>query len=108
MPVIMKPATPSTTRRIVHVPGDLRTLAREVFAPLANAGEPGRVNRPLVRALGKHGLIAPVLPVGGKTSAAELCTIREALATESPEAETAFALQGLGTHPILTNGRPEL
>jgi acyl-CoA dehydrogenase len=104
----MKPAMPSTARRIVHVTGDVRTLAREVLVPLAHAGEPGRVNRPLVRALGKHGLLAPVLPIGGKTSAVELCTIRETLATESPEAETAFALQGLGTHPILTHGRPEL
>jgi acyl-CoA dehydrogenase len=87
---------------------DVRTIAREVLAPLAHAGEPGRVNRPLVRALGEHGLLEPVLPLEGKTSAVELCGIREALATESPEAETAFALQGLGTHPILTHGQSEV
>ena len=62
----------------------------------------------LVRALGEHGLLDRVLPLEGRPSALELCRIREALATESTEAETAFALQGLGTHPILTNGRPEL
>lgn len=83
----------------------LRAIARDVLAPLAHAGEPGRVNRPLVRALGEHGLLEPVLPLEGKMSAVELCGIREALATESPEAETAFALQGLGTHPILTHGQ---
>jgi alkylation response protein AidB-like acyl-CoA dehydrogenase len=49
-----------------------------------------------------------VLPVGGKPSAAELCRIREALASESTEAETAFALQGLGGHPILAGGREEV
>ena len=83
---------------------DLRAIARDVLAPLAHAGEPGRVDRPLVRALGEHGLLEPVLPLEGKTSAVELSGIREALATESPEAETAFALQALGTHPILTHG----
>jgi alkylation response protein AidB-like acyl-CoA dehydrogenase len=87
---------------------DVRRLAREVLVPLARAGEHGRVNRPLVRALGEHGLLAPVLPSDGRTSARELCRIREALATESAEAETAFALQGLGTHPVVSAGRPEM
>jgi acyl-CoA dehydrogenase len=94
--------------RAAAVTSDVRAIAREVLVPLAHAGEPGRVNRPLVRALGEHGLLEPVLPLEGKTSAFELCTIREALATESPEAETAFALQGLGTHPILTHGQSEV
>jgi acyl-CoA dehydrogenase len=87
---------------------DVRRLAREVLAPLAEAGEPGHVNRPLVRALGEQGLLEPVLPLGGRTSAVELCRIREAIATESPEAETAFALQGLGAHPIFSSGRGSL
>jgi len=38
----------------------------------------------------------------------ELCLLREALATESTEAETALALQGLGAHPIAAGGSPEL
>jgi acyl-CoA dehydrogenase len=89
---------------------DVRRLAREVLAPLAAAGEHGRVNRPLVRALGEHGLVAGALGLAGcrSPSAERLCAIREALAVESPEAETAFALQGLGVHPILANGSPEL
>jgi alkylation response protein AidB-like acyl-CoA dehydrogenase len=86
---------------------DVRRLTRERLAPLARAGERGRVNRPLVRALGEHGLLAAVLPRDRRTSALELCRIREALATESTEAESAFALQGLGAHPILTYGRAE-
>jgi acyl-CoA dehydrogenase len=87
------------------VAADVRRIARDVLAPIE--GEPGRVNRELVRALGEHGLLEPVLPREGRTSALELCRIREALATESTEAETAFALQGLGAHPILANGGPE-
>jgi acyl-CoA dehydrogenase len=87
---------------------DVRRVAREVLAPLAHAGEPGRVNRPLIRALGEHRLLEPVLPLDRSTSARELCRIREAIAVESAEAETAFACQGLGTHPILLHGRPEL
>jgi acyl-CoA dehydrogenase len=87
---------------------DVRDVAREVLAPLARQGVAGRVNRPLVRALGEHDLLAPVLPLEGTPSALLLCSIREALATESTEVETAFALQGLGGHPILAHGTAEL
>jgi alkylation response protein AidB-like acyl-CoA dehydrogenase len=77
------------------------------------AGRPGRVNRPLVRALGEHGLLARLLPAGpdpagASVSAMELCLLREALATESTEAETALALQGLGAHPIAAGGSAAL
>jgi acyl-CoA dehydrogenase len=93
---------------------DTRTLAREVLRPLADAGEEGRVNRPLVRALGEHGLLGRAFPGGGAipdpaaVSALELCLTREALACECTEAETAFALQGLGSFPILLEGSPEV
>jgi acyl-CoA dehydrogenase len=43
---------------------EVRSLAREVLAPLARAGPPGRVNRALVAALGEHGLLARLLPPG--------------------------------------------
>jgi acyl-CoA dehydrogenase len=85
---------------------EVRALAREVLAPLAAAGRPGRVNRPLVAALGDHGLLERVLPAGA--SALELCLLREALASESTAAETALALQGLGGHPIAAAGTPAL
>jgi alkylation response protein AidB-like acyl-CoA dehydrogenase len=87
---------------------ELRALARAELVPAALACEPGRVNRELVRALGATGVLEPVLPLHGTVSAVELCTIREALATESTDAETAFALQGLGAHPILAHGREEV
>ncbi|MGA9856293.1 MAG: acyl-CoA dehydrogenase family protein [Solirubrobacteraceae bacterium] len=84
-----------------------RTLARDVLAPLAAGGEPSRVNHALVRALAEHGLLARLFDDTGQ-SALELCLIREALARDCTEAETAFALQGLGGHPILLAGTDAL
>ncbi|MGH2891171.1 MAG: acyl-CoA dehydrogenase family protein, partial [Solirubrobacteraceae bacterium] len=88
-------------------------LADDVLAPIAAAGEPGRVNRPLVRALAEHGLLGRLFgggggSGGGSVSAIELCLIREALARGCTEAETAFALQGLGAYPILQAGTDAL
>jgi acyl-CoA dehydrogenase len=93
---------------------EVRRLAREVFAPLAAAGVPGRVNRPLVRALGETGLLGRLFPTplggtgGDGVSATELCRLREALARECTEAETALAVQGLGTYPLVQSGSPEV
>ena len=83
-------------------------LARDVLAPIASAGEAGRVNRELVAALSAHGLVPEVLERGREVPALNLCLVREGLARYSTAAETAFALQGLGAHPILAAGRPEV
>ena len=79
-------------------------LGHEVFAPIAAQGKPGRLNRPLLKALGETGLLELVF-VG---HAVELCQLREGLAHGCTEAETALALQGLGGYPILRAARPEL
>jgi acyl-CoA dehydrogenase len=79
-------------------------LGHEIFAPIADEGQPGRLNRPLVRALGEHGLLELVFA----GSAVELCELREGLAHGCTEAETALALQGLGGYPILSRGTPAL
>ena len=79
-------------------------LGHEAFAPIAEAGEAGRVNRELVRALGEHGLLSRVF----EGSAVDLCELREGLAHGCTDAETALALQGLGGYPILRHGRREL
>jgi alkylation response protein AidB-like acyl-CoA dehydrogenase len=84
-----------------------RKLAAGTLRPIAAAGVPGRVNRPLVAALAEHGLLARLFGAG-PAPAIELCLIREALARECTEAETAFALQGLGAYPILQAGGEEL
>src|SRR5262245_55943912 len=79
-----------------------RRLGHKEFAPIAAKGQPGRLNRPLVRALGDHGLLELVFA----GSAVELCELREGLAHGCTEAETALALQGLGGYPILSRGSP--
>src|SRR5438445_13522445 len=47
--------------------------------------------------------------MGGEgVSATELCRLREGLARECTEAETALGLQGLGTYPLVQSGSDEL
>ncbi|MBH5337452.1 acyl-CoA dehydrogenase family protein [Streptomyces pactum] len=83
---------------------ELRELAAGRLRPLAGAAEPGRVNRPLVAALGELGLLERLLPPDGPVRAVDLCLLRESLATECTEAETALALQGLGAYPVVLAG----
>jgi acyl-CoA dehydrogenase len=98
----------------VHLTGDQRALlertaalARDELAPVAEAGERGRVNRPLVAALAEHGLLERLF-AGGEVGALDLCLIREGLARHCTEAETAFAVQGLGSYPIVEAGERAL
>jgi hypothetical protein len=92
----------------------LGALARDVLRPLAEAGPVGRVNRPLIQALGDCGLLPRLFPVrlGGSSardvSAGELCRLREGLGRECTEAETALALQGLGAYPVVQSASEEL
>jgi len=86
----------------------VRELAERELLPLVKAGSEGKVNRPLLEAMGRHGLLARLFPVGGAASATELCLLRESLAQVATEAETALALQGLGGHPIASAGRPDV
>jgi acyl-CoA dehydrogenase len=87
---------------------DVRATARDRLKPLVDRGTPGRVNRELVQALADHGLLGRILPDDGSVSARTLCVLREAISYVSPEAETALALQGLGSYPILQSGTPDL
>ncbi len=79
---------------------ELRALAAQRLRPLAEKAEPGRVNRPLVAALGELGLLKRLFTSG----ALDLCLMRESLAYGCTEAETALALQGLGAHPVAAFG----
>ncbi|MGI8706582.1 MAG: acyl-CoA dehydrogenase family protein, partial [Actinomycetota bacterium] len=93
---------------------EVRVLAGEELAPIAGAGPAGRVNRPLLEALGAHGVLQRIFPadlggqVSGEVSAVVLCLLREGLAGGSTAAETAFALQGLGSYPIIQAGSDEV
>ena len=79
----------------------------------ADSGPPGRVNRPLLRTMGELGLLRGLF--GGAAdeaprdaAALQLCLLRESIAQVNGEAETALALQGLGSYPILQSGSAEL
>jgi alkylation response protein AidB-like acyl-CoA dehydrogenase len=107
----------------------VRGVAADQLRPIAEAGPPGRVNRELIKAMGDLGLLArlfgdPESRAAAATdwesraaaatdwesraaAATDLCLLRESLATQSTEAETALALQGLGAYPILQSGLPD-
>ena len=79
----------------------------------AESGPPGRVNRALLRTMGELGLLRGLF--GGApeeaprdAAALQLCLLRESIAQVNGEAETALALQGLGSYPILQSGSAEL
>jgi acyl-CoA dehydrogenase len=85
---------------------DARRIGVEVLAPIARNGPDGVVNRELLAGLSSEGLLARLYAHGaegwrGEVSVLELCLIREGLAYGCTEAETAFAMQGLGGYPLL-------
>jgi alkylation response protein AidB-like acyl-CoA dehydrogenase len=92
----------------------VRQIASGQLRALAEAGTPGHVNRELIKAMGDLGLLARLFPgIGGgglsrEAAALDLCILRESLATQNTEAETALALQGLGSYPVLQSGREEV
>jgi alkylation response protein AidB-like acyl-CoA dehydrogenase len=83
----------------------------EIFRPMAEArGERDELDWGLVRALAQEGLFALLVPAayGGSLQGAfrsvTLCLVREELARTCPPAEELFAIQGLGSYPILLAG----
>lgn len=87
---------------------EVREVAVQELLPLAERGTEGTVNRPLLEAMGKHGLLGRLFGSSGRSAAAmELCLLRETLATVCTEAETALALQALGSYPFFLFGTEE-
>jgi alkylation response protein AidB-like acyl-CoA dehydrogenase len=89
-----------------------RSAAHGVFAPVAERGPEGAVDRELLATLASEGLLARLYTYGEDgwrpdVSALQLCLIREGLAHGCTEAETAFAMQGLGAFPVLQSGTRE-
>ncbi len=83
----------------------------ETFRPLAEEwGERDDLNWDLARALGREGLFPRLVPAAyggsleGPFRSVTLCLIREELARTCPAAEELFAIQGLGSYPILLAG----
>lgn len=94
----------------------VRDIGARELAAVAERGERGRVNRELVARLGETGLLRELFPGSFPSEvsdvdagvASRLCLLRETLAAVSTTAETALALQGLGTYPIVQSGSEEL
>ncbi|MCI2416392.1 acyl-CoA dehydrogenase family protein [Saccharopolyspora sp. K220] len=85
-------------------------VGAEQLRPVVAAGAPGTVNRELIKAMGDLGLLARLFPGGSvsrEAASLDLCLLRESLARVSTEAETALALQGLGSYPVLQSGQDE-
>lgn len=62
----------------------------------------------VVPRLAELGLLRLLVPEGGaRVDVRSLCVAREALAYVSPMADSIFAVQGLGSHPILLAGEAE-
>jgi len=82
-------------------------------AAIAAAGEEGRVNRRLIRALAEEGLLPRLFPrrAGGTreggVSAVDLSVVRESLGRASTLAENAIAIQTLGAYPLVLAGSDE-
>lgn len=88
----------------------VREVTTRDLLPLVEAGQEGRINRPLLAAMGERGLLRGLFggepdDVPSDAAALQLCLLRETIATISAEAETALALQGLGSYPILQSGQ---
>lgn len=92
------------------------TLSEKERQLLEEAEEIGRhlphpggesVDRDLLLALADAGLLRRLYSEAG-VSAIELCLIRQGLARVNTAAETAFAVQGLGSYPIYLAASPEL
>jgi acyl-CoA dehydrogenase len=94
--------------------GRVRAIAADRLRPIVSAGSPGHVNRELIKAMGRLGLLPRLFPgaegesLSREAAATDLCIMRESLATQSTEAETALALQGLGSYPVLQSGQEEV
>ena len=104
-----------------HTPGSANAHTGRMTRPLVEecerlghalievteAGTSGQVNRRLLEALADHGLFDRLFS-NETVTATDLCSIRQGLARVSTEAETAFAVQGLGAIPIHLSGGPQL
>lgn len=88
-----------------------RRYAKEELVPLAKSlGEVNVVPESLRRSLALSGLYGPLFPLeygGSGVSPVKICLAREALACVYGPADTTYAMQGLGSHPIVLGGSDE-
>src|SRR5262245_33782206 len=83
----------------------LRTVATQLEkVERAEMDEPAR-DHAVVGVLARHGLFE--LVAGESIESRSLCLAREMLGYVSPRADSIFAVQGLGVHPIVLAGSAE-
>ncbi|MCE9573487.1 MAG: acyl-CoA dehydrogenase [Deltaproteobacteria bacterium] len=81
----------------------VRAVAPRIAACEDVAGDEAARDRAAVVALATSGLFAHIAPDGAH-DVRGLCVIREALGWVSARADSIFAVQGLGAHPLLHGG----
>ena len=105
-------AWPFFAERHRRVRTELAAWAAETVPGLVDHHDVDGSCRRLVAALGEGGWLAAAVPGAegdaGVHDVRTLCLARETLAYESGLADFAFAMQGLGTGPIVLAGTPEL
>ena len=93
--------------------GRVRTWAEKNLTSLsAEPNDVEEMGRRLVRQIGREGFLTYTVPkdyagMRRTVQARDLCVIREELARASALADTMFAIQALGSHPITMNGTEE-
>src|SRR5687768_8930867 len=104
----MAPSNEPTLLAPEHL--SLRAAVRQAFEVL----EPERLadERALVRQLAALGCQRHLVPsafggVAGRVDVRALCVIREEMAYRNPAADSVFAVNGLGSHPLLLAGAQE-
>lgn len=87
-------------------------FSRDVIRPLADRGEredPLVVGREVVSHAATAGLLSTFAGDGDRSAELRaLCIAREAIASASAFADSVLAVQGLGTHPVLSAGGENL
>jgi acyl-CoA dehydrogenase len=89
----------------------VKGIADERLAPIADEADESNIVSPeVVRILAEEGIFGYVVPPehGGRgIKVVNLCIIREGLAMVCSQADTNFAMQGLGSYPITLGGTDE-
>ncbi len=71
---------------------------------LEEGGHGDAVDRAIIASLGKNGLLRELSPEGRAVDLRAVCLVREGLAWASGNADSLFAVQGLGTFPLHAYG----
>jgi acyl-CoA dehydrogenase len=102
-----------------EVAASLATFAHDVIEPMAveaDEGDPSEAGRRFIQHCAAHGLLGLLVPArdGGSSAAPDrldlrtICLVREALAGASGCADSVFAVDGLGSHPVVLGGDARL